>query len=337
MSGKPYPPAVEGRRWVMESGLQGGHAMRIGSKQGGVWCESYPPALLDLEDPPASIHGIGEPGALAPGLAIVGARKATPYGISCAEHFAMRAAQAGITVVSGGAIGCDQAAHRGALKGGGRTVVVLGGGADVVYPRGARSLFQQVVDGGGALISEQPWGAEPLAWTFPLRNRIIAGLSLAVLVVEAGLPSGTFTTADAALSQGKEVMVVPGSIYSRESRGSNRLLAQGAIPIVDDESFDDTLMLIFGILNMNSPETVDRKGRPSLVRMDEKAMVLCDQRGLSSEKPLIKALLANPSRPEELLGTAGKTVTEVLRSLSRLETAGIVIRYRDGRFGVKVP
>ncbi|MCL2757307.1 MAG: DNA-protecting protein DprA, partial [Coriobacteriia bacterium] len=185
----------------------------------------FPAGLLEIEEPVKRLYCIGDVRVLgSPALAIVGARKATPYGLSCAHRFARRAAQEGITVVSGGAIGCDQAAHRGALEGGGKTIVVLGCGADVVYPARAFSLFEEVLATGGAIVTEAPWGSPPSKWGFRRRNRIIAALAHSTLIVEAGLPSGTFSTADATLAQGKDVLVVPGSIDSMESRGSNRLL-----------------------------------------------------------------------------------------------------------------
>lgn len=207
----------------------------------------YPPQLLQLQDMPKRLYAVGNVKALTqPAIAIVGARKATPYGLECAERFAAIAAQMGVTVVSGGAIGCDMAAHRGALKAGGETVVVLGSGADVVYPLRAKTLFKEVLEHGGVLVSEAPWGSAPLAWAFSKRNRIIAALGKATLICEAGLPSGTFQTADHTLSLGNEVLVIPGPILSKEFKGSNRLLAQGAIPIVDDDYFRETIEQLFG-------------------------------------------------------------------------------------------
>lgn len=129
----------------------------------------YPAAFSRLADPPARLYLIGDPAALEEGLAIVGARKATPYGAGCARRFARRAAQRGVTVVSGGARGCDAAAHEGALDAGGRTVAFLGGGCDRIYPREHAGLFRRIVEGGGALVSENPWGFQPLGWTFRRR------------------------------------------------------------------------------------------------------------------------------------------------------------------------
>lgn len=276
----------------------------------------YPEQLRCSDDPPEVLNIVGNVGALKPGLAVVGARKATPYGRACAEHFAALAAARGIPIISGGAIGCDQAAHKGALDERGTTVVVLGSGADVVYPRSGRDLFKRVVASGGALVSEQPWGSPPLKWAFRRRNRIIAGLARAVLIVEAGLPSGTFSTADYALNSGRDVLVVPGSIFSRESHGSNTLLRQGAHPIVDDESFSDALDELFG--PMLDLRVIEAEG-------DEPTGV---------EGRVLKVLAAAPATAEELIGIAGSDVMQVLRTLSGLEALGKVERYPDGRFGL---
>ena len=196
--------------------------------------ELYPEQLARTPDPPRVLYGFGDPSALESGLAVIGARKATPYGLAAARLLAGWAAGRGVVIVAGGAIGCDQEAHRSAIDAGGRTVAVLGCGADIDYPRGASELLEQVRHGRvGCVVSELPWGTPPVRWAFARRNRIIAGLSEAVLVVEASLPSGTFSTADFALDAGRSVLVVPGSIFAPECRGSNRLLRQGATPVTD--------------------------------------------------------------------------------------------------------
>ncbi|MBI5231169.1 MAG: DNA-protecting protein DprA, partial [Coriobacteriales bacterium] len=155
----------------------------------------YPEQLRDVPDPPKVLYGIGDPDALEMGLAVIGARRSTPYGIRAAQLFAGWAGRAGYTVISGAARGCDQAAQQAVLDVDGRTVAVLGCGADVDYPASSARLLRRLRDGDGAVISEAGWGSAPLRWAFPRRNRIIAGLAAAVLVVEAGLPSGTFSTA----------------------------------------------------------------------------------------------------------------------------------------------
>ncbi|MVN16867.1 DNA-processing protein DprA, partial [Gordonibacter urolithinfaciens] len=209
---------------------------------------AFPAALARVPDPPRRLYVVGDPAALQEGLAVVGARKATPYGTGCARRFAGAAARRGVVVISGGARGCDAAAHEAALAEGSPTVAFLGGGCDEPYPAAHAGLFQRIVDGGGAVASEQPWDRKPRPYMFRQRNRLIAGLARAVLIVEAGLPSGTFSTADEALAANRDVLVVPGAITAASSRGANRLLYQGALPVVDDETFEDALFSLFGCL-----------------------------------------------------------------------------------------
>lgn len=220
---------IEGERFVLEQGSEG-----------------FPSALLDVDPAPTRLYVIGEPAALKEGLAVIGSRKATPYGMSCAARFAKHAAEQGVCVVSGGARGCDTSAVDAALEAGCAPVVILAGGLDNPYPAQNVPQLQRVVDAGGAVVSEQPWDAPPVPWMFRHRNRLIAGLAKATLVVEAGLPSGTFATVDQALAAGREVLAVPGPITSPQSRGTNRLIWQGATPVVDDETFLDALYTLYG-------------------------------------------------------------------------------------------
>lgn len=279
----------------------------------------YPDMLRAIDQPPKRLYVIGDCAALRPGLAIVGARKATPYGTGCAQRFARIAAEQGVCIISGGARGCDSEAHCAALAAGAPTVVFLGGGCDCLYPPEHAGLFQQVIDAGGAVVSEHPWGFKPLPYTFRARNRLIAGLAEAVLIVEAGLPSGTFTTADDALSQGKEVLVVPGAITSQMSRGANRLLYQGAIPVVDDESFEDVLFSLFSVLK-----------RPPAGGGDEQA---------GSDDPVVAAALAAPTSTDELFELAvrehgaERAMAAMNESLAVAEAAGLIARHPDGRWG----
>ncbi|MEF9841534.1 MAG: DNA-processing protein DprA [Raoultibacter sp.] len=278
----------------------------------------FPESLMNIPQPPKKLYVIGDASALTEGLAVVGARKATPYGTGCAEKFAGIAAARGIVIISGGARGCDARAHRAALDAGGKTVVFLGGGCDEVYPAENFSLFQDVIDGGGAVVSEQSWAFPPLRHTFRMRNRLIAGLSKATLIVEAGLPSGTFSTADEALAASREVLVVPGSIVSPTSRGANRLLYQGATPVVDCESFEDILSALFGCLKQE----------------------VYVEKTLEPEDELLRMLYASPMNKEEILNAlapspaqAGLALTELMVRLSDLERQGKITCFPDGRFG----
>ncbi len=191
----------------------------------------YPPLLSELHDPPATLFLRGAAEAvLAPGVAVVGARSCSAYGAQVARSLARDLASAGLVVVSGLARGVDGEAHRGALEGGGRTVAVLGCGIDRDYPRSHTELARRIVSS-GAVVSEYPPGVEPAPWRFPARNRIIAGLSLATVVVEARERSGALITADFALELGRDVFAVPGEITSGLSTGTNDLLRQGAAPL----------------------------------------------------------------------------------------------------------
>lgn len=205
----------------------------------------FPQALTCIPKPPERLYVVGDPEALREGLAVVGARKATPYGRNAAKLLAGHAARCGIVIISGGARGCDTFAHEAALAEGGVTVAFLGGGCDMPYPACNVGLFQRIVDAGGAVVSEHPWAFPAQPYTFRERNRLIAGLARATLIVEAGLPSGTFSTADEALAANKDVLVVPGSIFSPTSRGANQLLSQGAYPIVGEEGMQAALEMLF--------------------------------------------------------------------------------------------
>lgn len=187
----------------------------------------YPSELKNIYDPPPVLFVRGKLKPLDHKVALVGARKATAYGSTAAERLSTELAQCGVAIVSGMARGIDTAAHRGALKANGDTVAVLGCGVDIVYPRENKRLMDEIIDT-GAVISEFPLGSPPIAWHFPSRNRIISGLSKVVVVVEAAEKSGALITVDMALDQGKEVMAVPGSIYSNMSKGCLKLLKQGA-------------------------------------------------------------------------------------------------------------
>jgi DNA processing protein len=188
----------------------------------------YPPLLREIAQPPAALFCRGNPEVLsARQLAIVGARASTPQGAETARGFAAELARCGLAVTSGLAQGIDGAAHRGALDAGGITVAVCGTGLDRVFPARHRELAHEIA-AHGALVSEFPTGTPPLADHFPRRNRIISGLSLGVLVVEAAPRSGSLITARLALEQGREVFAVPGSIHSPMSRGPHALLRQGA-------------------------------------------------------------------------------------------------------------
>lgn len=190
---------------------------------------AYPARLRDIFDPPVLLYGKGSLPLFdeEAAIAVVGTRSCTPYGLRCAHRMGYELARQGAVVVSGMAKGIDGAAMRGALQAGGFTAAVLGGGVDVVYPAENRRLYEDIA-ATGVLLSEYPPGTEPLPGHFPVRNRIISGLSLAALVVEAPVRSGALITAHAALDQGRDVFAVPGPIDAAASVGCNRLIRDGA-------------------------------------------------------------------------------------------------------------
>ncbi|MEI7515915.1 MAG: DNA-processing protein DprA [Betaproteobacteria bacterium] len=206
---------------------------------------AYPSPLLDIEDPPLVLYAMGTPLAwtarMVRSVAIVGSRNPTPQGLENATQFARALAQAGLTIVSGMATGIDTAAHTGALQGAEpgqlATIAVVGTGLDRVYPKTNLALARQIAHN-GLLLSEFPIGTPPLAANFPQRNRIISGLSLGTLVVEAALQSGSLITARMAAEQGKDVFSIPGSIHSTQARGCHALIKQGAKLV---ESANDVL------------------------------------------------------------------------------------------------
>lgn len=286
----------------------------------------YPAALREIAQPPERLYVVGNPAAMQEGLAVVGARKATPYGKGCARRFAKRAAERGIVIISGGARGCDSEAHKAALEAGVPTVVFVCGGCDVIYPKENRYLFQDIVNAGGALVSEHDWTMPPLAYMFRARNRLIAGLARATLIVEAGLPSGTFSTADEALEANKEVLVVPGSIDSPQSRGANRLIYQGSIPIVDEDAFDDQLLSLFGLLKQEVGEVQANGAAHTFSAFDTY---------------LLEALCASPLGIERIHELAQRKQegewkpSKTQAWIALMETRGLIAKYPGGTYGAK--
>ncbi len=211
---------------------------KVGGKIFVLKDDAYPERLKDIYDPPALLYVRGElrrEDELA--VAIVGSRKTSPYGRWFTEKIGQDLARYGVTIVSGMARGIDSVAHKGALQGGGRTIAVLGCGIDVIYPSENRELFHQIIEH-GAVLSEFPMGSPPEGGHFPRRNRIISGLSIGVVIVQASAESGSLITAGYALEQGREVFAVPGNVGAEGSRGTNQLIKEGAKLV---ESSEDIL------------------------------------------------------------------------------------------------
>ncbi len=268
--------------------------------------DDYPPLLADLDDAPGVLAVRGDPAALAaPQLAMVGARHASADGLDNAHRFARTLAGAGFTITSGLALGVDGAAHRGALAAPGPTVAVLGCGPDRVYPARHGGLAEAIVDGGGAVITEFAPGDGPLARHFPMRNRVISGLSLATIVVEAAPRSGSLITARTAAEQGREVFAVPGSLHNPLSKGCHRLLRDGANWL---ESVDDVLRA-FGDFRR----------------------VIDDSPALNTERPpLLRHFTSGVNDLDALCRRSGLTMAELADRLAELELDGHVQRARGG-------
>lgn len=202
--------------------------------------ESYPNLLRCTVNPPPVLYCCGRLLQTEKTVALVGSRKADTYGLRAAHRLARTLAEAGVTVISGGARGIDTQAHLGTLAGGGMTWVITGAGLDKTYPPENAALFRRIIGAGGVVCSEFSFGTPPLGRNFPARNRVIAGLSRAVVVVEAAVRSGSLITADFALEEGRDVFAVPGSVYAPLCAGTNRLIKSGAVPLLSGKELLET-------------------------------------------------------------------------------------------------
>jgi len=295
------------------------HCRRLGVEllpRGG---DGYPPTLENIPDPPALIYVKGK---LEPrdqlAIALVGSRRCTPYGIRVAERLASSLARTGFTIVSGLARGIDAAAHRGALKAGGRTIAVLGNGLGGVYPAEHEDLAAEIAAGRGAVLSELPMGQGPLAGLFPQRNRIISGLCLGVIVVEAAPRSGSLSTAHHAMEQNREVFAVPGPVDSLASRGCHRLIRDGARLV---ETVDD-------VLEELGPLAAEVRPAPDEPAVRHPAeLALTDQ-----ERSLLGCLDDSPSDVDALIARTRLTASQVMATLSVLELKRMVKRLPGHQF-----
>jgi DNA processing protein len=278
----------------------------------------YPDSLRELPDPPPLLYVRGriEP-ADALAIGIVGSRHCTPYGLRMAERLSQALARVGLTVVSGLARGIDAAAHRGALKAGGRTLAVLANGLSQVYPPEHAELAREIADR-GALLTELPMGQEPLAKLFPQRNRIISGLGLGVVVVEASLRSGSLSTAHHAMEQNRDVFAVPGPADSLASRGCHRLIRDGAKLV---ETVDD-------ILEELGPLAGEIKPSEDAVPVRHPAeLTLSDH-----ERALLGLLGDRPASVDDLIARTNLTAAQVVATLAVLEVRRLVRRVPGNQF-----
>jgi len=268
----------------------------------------YPPALLEISDPPSVLYVLGRIDLLTrPGIAIVGSRNATASGLDTARSFARSLSNGGLTIISGLAIGIDAAAHEGGLLGQGSTVAVVGTGADIVYPSRHRDLAHRIADQ-GTIVSEFPLGTRAASANFPRRNRIISALSRGVLVVEAALRSGSLGTAKHAGEQGRDVFAIPGSIHSPLSKGCHALIKQGAKLV---ESAEDVF------------EELRWPGAPALAPEPEPDEV---------DDVVLVAMGFDPCDIETLAARTGLPIDAITARLLELELSGAVASLAGGRF-----
>ena len=313
----------------------------------------YPSILRRIPDPPLVLYVKGRLPDLeqTPGIGIVGTRKATPYGLMAAEHFGYGLAKAGCTVVSGMALGADGAAARGTLKAGGKTIAVLAGGLNICYPPEHNFLMGDILLS-GAVISENPPGTPHDGFRFPIRNRIISGLSRGVLVVEAPLRSGALITARLALDQGREVFAVPGAINAPGSAGCNRLIRDGEAALVTEPRD------IIGELGVfpqqmaepvwDEPEDAGEEEKPSdlwdkiLQKKTEEppaAQTVSAPHPVPAElsdeqKQIVQAVADGADTPEGILEVTDLPASRVMTALTMLELDGVLAR-ENGRIVIR--
>jgi len=284
----------------------------------------YPEKLLNIYDRPPYIYVRGALHEDDINIAVVGSRQASSYGKYTTEKIGRELAQKGITVVSGMARGIDSAAHRGAISGRGRTIAVLGSGLDVIYPPENKKLYLEIIET-GAVISEYPMGTPPRSSNFPARNRIISGMSYGVVIVEAGEKSGSLITARLALDQGREVFAVPGSIDSPGSRGTNKLIKQGAKLI---ENTEDILEEIVPQLETKRLRATESAPSPQETEIHPPELN-------AGERKIIALLSLKKLHIDDLISMTGLTSSEILSALTRLELKGIVQQHPGKLFSLK--
>jgi DNA processing protein len=266
----------------------------------------YPEALREIHNPPLVLYVKGNPEIISrPGVSIVGSRAATVYGQRIAMDLATRLSRNELTIISGLALGIDTAAHQGALAAEGKTIAVLGCGLDVVYPYQNRQLAEKIGNT-GALVTEYPFGTRPEAFRFPARNRIISGLALGVVVVEAAKRSGSLITAELALDQGREVFAVPGRIDSGKSEGAHRLLQDGAKLV---HTVKDILEELCRPVTSRENKITDQKVKPKLS---------------AEEKGLLAFMDIYPQTIDEIIQKSKLPAHQVNELLLMLELKGLV-------------
>ncbi len=292
----------------------------------------YPSLLREIYDPPITLYlkGSWEACLDQPCIAVVGSRRCSTYGQNAALMLARDLAQRGVTVISGFARGIDAAAHRGALDGGGRTVGVLGTGIDQVYPRDHKKLAEEILERGGALLTQFPLGTPPVSENFPYRNRIISGLCLGVVVVEAAENSGSLITARLAIEQNREVFAVPGNITSKNSFGTNYLIKGAGAKLVQQWQ-DIAAELPPQIAASLLPPPFGQRKETTIA--DQLTLV---PRGLSGSETMVLKLLSadSPSHIDSLADRSRLSISDLTAALLALEMRELV-RALPGRCFVR--
>ena len=275
--------------------------------------ERYPPLLREIYDPPPLLYTRSDTASLLlPQLAVVGSRRASPAGLRLAQNLCGDLTRAGLSICSGLALGIDGAAHRGAIAAGGKSVAVMATGIDVIYPQRHRSLAAEL-EQSGCLVTEFPPGTTPARYNFPKRNRIISGLSLGVLVVEAALPSGSLITAGTGMEQGREVFAMPWSMLHEGGRGCLQLIRDGAKMVLH---VDDILEELGSMYTVHQGHAATVSGDGQTVSADTSWLL-----------PLVGFEVASL---DELVRRSARPAAQVLGELSALELAGQVVRTAGG-------
>ena len=296
---------------------------------------NYPQALLSIPDPPPLLYAKGRTELLSrPGVAIVGSRNATAQGLQNAERFAQTLSSAGLCVVSGLALGIDAAAHSGACSetpDHGSTIAITGTGLDLVYPAKHRALAHRIAEH-GCLLSEYPIGTAAIAANFPRRNRLISGMSLGVLVVEAALQSGSLITARSALEQGREVFAIPGSIHSPLAKGCHQLIRQGAKLVESAQDILEELQLHALAPAVQQAITTSKHSTRNAAVMTQPASTGAPAATDERARQVLQAAGHDPTSVDQLAERTGLAASEIQASLLLLELDGIFERLSDGRY-----
>jgi DNA processing protein len=290
--------------------------------------DAYPVLLRRINSPPAALFVDGDPGCLwQPQIAVIGSRKPTAGGLDHARDFATTLARQGMTITSGLASGIDTAAHRAALDAGAFTIAVNGTGLDQVYPASSRAIAERIRSQ-GAMISELPLGSPPRRQHFPSRNRIISGLSLAVLVIEAGLNSGTLITARKAAEQGRDVFALPGSLHNPMAKGCHRLIREGARLVETAADIMQELGPVAAELQMEIQQRLDRPDEVADRPTVSQGNLLDD----SDYSTVWEVLGFDPKPVDMIIEQTGLSAREISSMLLIMELKGLVKKQGNGRY-----